>query len=195
MDSIEHQVWVLPEQTPLLLTTQNQNLLPSLGLEQGLRSWGVVKNYGGCIRGVRGKTGGDAEVHFSKLPDLQETTLLLMTWFACSSLHRKLNQSNTKTINLTVFRNDNSLCFNGKMKFEQKVMTTNTGKIICPDLEHFKDEENNQPEIHWYKVVCIGNILFKMCYEVTVKNSFWKGRFIFSRVWIRHLSCYTIGKV
>ncbi|PKK32523.1 interleukin 1 receptor, type I [Columba livia] len=64
---------------------------------------------------------------------------------------RKLNQSNTKTINLTVFKNDNSLCFNGKMKFEQKVMTTNTGKIICPDLEHFKDEENNQPEIHWYK--------------------------------------------
>uniref|UniRef100_A0A8C0FKT8 IL1R1 protein n=1 Tax=Bubo bubo TaxID=30461 RepID=A0A8C0FKT8_BUBBB len=64
---------------------------------------------------------------------------------------RSLNHSNKKTINLTVFKNDNGLCFNGKMKFEQKVMSTNTGKIICPDLEHFKDEDNNQPEVHWYK--------------------------------------------
>ncbi|XP_039246506.1 interleukin-1 receptor type 1 isoform X3 [Pipra filicauda] len=64
---------------------------------------------------------------------------------------RSLNHSNKKTINLTVFKNDNGFCFNGKMKFEQKVMSTNTGKIICPDLEQFKDEDNNQPEVHWYK--------------------------------------------
>ncbi|XP_054678165.1 interleukin-1 receptor type 1-like isoform X2 [Grus americana] len=64
---------------------------------------------------------------------------------------RSLNHSDKKTINLTVFKNDNSLCFNGKMKFEQKVMSTKTGKIICPDLEHFKDEDNNQPEVYWYK--------------------------------------------
>ncbi|NXX50604.1 IL1R1 protein, partial [Tricholaema leucomelas] len=64
---------------------------------------------------------------------------------------RSRNHSNKRTINLTVFKNDNGFCFNGKMKFEQKVMSTNTGKIICPDLEHFKDEDNNQPEVHWYK--------------------------------------------
>ncbi|XP_067994289.1 interleukin-1 receptor type 1 [Melanerpes formicivorus] len=64
---------------------------------------------------------------------------------------RSLNHSNKRTINLTVFKNDNGLCFNGKMKFEQRVMSTNTGKIICPDLEHFKDEDNHQPEVHWYK--------------------------------------------
>ncbi|XP_075380688.1 interleukin-1 receptor type 1-like isoform X1 [Mycteria americana] len=64
---------------------------------------------------------------------------------------RSLNHSNKKTINLTVFKNDNGLCFNGKMKFEQKVTSANTGKIICPDLENFKDEDNNQPEVHWYK--------------------------------------------
>lgn len=40
------------------------------------------------------------------------------------------------------------------MTFEQKVMSTNTGKITCPDLDHFKDEDNNQPEVHWYKVLC-----------------------------------------
>lgn len=46
------------------------------------------------------------------------------------------------------------------MKFEQKVISTNTGKIICPDLEQFKDEDNNQPEVHWYKVLnmCISYI-------------------------------------
>ncbi|XP_065533801.1 interleukin-1 receptor type 1-like isoform X4 [Lathamus discolor] len=64
---------------------------------------------------------------------------------------RSLNYSKKKTINLAVFKNDNRLCFNGKMRFEQKVTSRNTGKIICPDLEHFKDEDNNQPEVHWYK--------------------------------------------
>ncbi|XP_008496332.1 interleukin-1 receptor type 1 isoform X2 [Calypte anna] len=64
---------------------------------------------------------------------------------------RSLNHSNKKPINLSVFKNDNGLCFNGKMKFEQKVMSRNTGKIICPDLEYFKDEENDQPEVYWYK--------------------------------------------
>ncbi|NXH23337.1 IL1R1 protein, partial [Bucco capensis] len=64
---------------------------------------------------------------------------------------RNLNHSNKKAINLTVFRNDEGLCFNGKMKFEQKVVSTNTGNIICPDLEHFKDEGNQPPQVHWYK--------------------------------------------
>ncbi|XP_027639690.1 interleukin-1 receptor type 1-like isoform X1 [Falco biarmicus] len=63
---------------------------------------------------------------------------------------RSFNHSNKKTIHLTVFENDNGLCFNGKMKFEQKVTSTNAGKIICPDLEHFTDEDS-QPEVHWYK--------------------------------------------
>ncbi|XP_025904030.1 interleukin-1 receptor type 1-like [Nothoprocta perdicaria] len=64
---------------------------------------------------------------------------------------RRLNHSSKKSINLTVFKNDDGLCFNGKMKFEQKVMTTHTGKIICPDLEDFRDEDNSEPEVHWYK--------------------------------------------
>ncbi|NXI37497.1 IL1R1 protein, partial [Galbula dea] len=63
---------------------------------------------------------------------------------------RSLNHSNRQPISLTVFKNDNGLCFNGKMTYEQKVVST-AGKIICPDLEHFKDEDNNQPEVHWYK--------------------------------------------
>ncbi|KAM9567904.1 interleukin-1 receptor type 1-like isoform 4-T4 [Guaruba guarouba] len=64
---------------------------------------------------------------------------------------RSLNYSKKKTINLAVFKNDNGLCFNGKMRFEQKVTSRNTGKIICPDLEHFKDEDNGQHEVRWYK--------------------------------------------
>lgn len=48
---------------------------------------------------------------------------------------------------------------------------------------------------HVFQIYKIRNILFKMCYEVTVKSSFWKGRFIFSTVCVRHLSCYTVGEV
>ncbi|XP_065597195.1 interleukin-1 receptor type 1-like [Cyrtonyx montezumae] len=64
---------------------------------------------------------------------------------------RSLNRSKQKIINLKVFTNDNGLCFNGEMKYDQIVKSANAGKIICPDLENFKDEDNINPEIHWYK--------------------------------------------
>ncbi|POI26053.1 hypothetical protein CIB84_010196, partial [Bambusicola thoracicus] len=64
---------------------------------------------------------------------------------------RSLNRSKQKIINLKVFKNDNGLCFNGEMKYDQIVKSANAGKIICPDLENFKDEDNINPEIHWYK--------------------------------------------
>uniref|UniRef100_G3UP79 Interleukin 1 receptor type 1 n=1 Tax=Meleagris gallopavo TaxID=9103 RepID=G3UP79_MELGA len=64
---------------------------------------------------------------------------------------RSLNRSKQKIINLKVFKNDNDLCFNGEMKYDQIVKSANAGKIICPDLENFKDEDNINPEIHWYK--------------------------------------------
>ncbi|NXI62831.1 IL1R1 protein, partial [Anseranas semipalmata] len=64
---------------------------------------------------------------------------------------RGLNCSDQKTINLNVFKNDNGLCFNGKMKYDQTVNSANIGNIICPDLENFKDEENIKPEVYWYK--------------------------------------------
>lgn len=41
------------------------------------------------------------------------------------------------------------------MKYDQIVKSANVGKIICPDLENFKDEDNINPEIHWYKVLYI----------------------------------------
>ncbi|XP_032297763.1 interleukin-1 receptor type 1-like isoform X3 [Coturnix japonica] len=64
---------------------------------------------------------------------------------------RSLNRSKQKIINLKVFKNDNDMCFNGEMKYDQIVKSANSGKIICPDLENFKDEDNINPEIHWYK--------------------------------------------
>ncbi|XP_052520863.1 interleukin-1 receptor type 1-like [Tympanuchus pallidicinctus] len=64
---------------------------------------------------------------------------------------RSLNRSKQKIINLKVFENDNGLCFNGEMKYDQIVKSANIGKIMCPDLENFKDEDNINPEIHWYK--------------------------------------------
>ncbi|XP_072193465.1 interleukin-1 receptor type 1-like isoform X3 [Excalfactoria chinensis] len=64
---------------------------------------------------------------------------------------RSLNRTKQKIINLKVFKNDNGMCFNGEMKYDQIVKSANSGKIICPDLENFKDEDNINPEIHWYK--------------------------------------------
>jgi len=78
-----------------------------------------------------------------------------MTWLVFSSHYRSLNRSKQKIINLKVFKNDNGLCFNGEMKYDQIVKSANAGKIICPDLENFKDEDNINPEIHWYKVLCV----------------------------------------
>ncbi|NWU90725.1 IL1R1 protein, partial [Upupa epops] len=104
------------------------------------------------------KTGSTAPVTTERDARIHQREGLL--WFIPATLEdsglyecaiRSLNHSITKTVSLTVFKNDNSLCFNEKMKFEQKVVSTNTGKIICPDLEHFKDEDNNQPEVYWYK--------------------------------------------
>ncbi|NXV19092.1 IL1R1 protein, partial [Cepphus grylle] len=86
---------------------------------------------------------------------------------------RRLNHSNQKTIKLTVFENDNGLCFNGKMKFEQKVTSTNTGKIICPDLDVFKDEDNNQPEVHWYKECKPGFLEDKRLLLAEGENAVW----------------------
>ncbi|XP_074002320.1 interleukin-1 receptor type 1-like [Numenius arquata] len=86
---------------------------------------------------------------------------------------RRLNHTNHKTIKLTVFENDNGLCFNGKMKFEQKVTSTNTGKIICPDLDVFKDEDNNQPEVHWYKECKPGFLEDKRLLLAEGENAVW----------------------
>ncbi|NXE20061.1 IL1R1 protein, partial [Ardeotis kori] len=86
---------------------------------------------------------------------------------------RSLKKSNQKTINLTVFKNDNGLCFNGKMKYEQKVVSANTGKIICPDLEHFKDEDNNQPAVHWYKECKPGVLEDKRLVLAEGENAVW----------------------
>ncbi|NXU58069.1 IL1R1 protein, partial [Turnix velox] len=86
---------------------------------------------------------------------------------------RKLNHSDQKAINLTVFENDNGLCFNGKMKFEQKLTSTNAGKIICPELDVFKDEDNNQPEIQWYKECKSGFLEDKRLHLIEGKNAIW----------------------
>lgn len=91
------------------------------------------------------------------------------------------------------------------MKFEQKVTSTNTGKIICPDLEQFKDEDNNQPEVHWYKVLnmCISyiqgtksvilNVLWSNCEKQLLEG---KVYFVYSLskawMWIRFVKFWFI---
>nr|XP_006133233.1 interleukin-1 receptor type 1 [Pelodiscus sinensis]XP_006133235.1 interleukin-1 receptor type 1 [Pelodiscus sinensis]XP_006133236.1 interleukin-1 receptor type 1 [Pelodiscus sinensis]XP_025045496.1 interleukin-1 receptor type 1 [Pelodiscus sinensis]XP_025045497.1 interleukin-1 receptor type 1 [Pelodiscus sinensis] len=67
---------------------------------------------------------------------------------------RKSNSSIKNYIELNVFENNDGLCFNGEITYKQKVFMSigeTGGKITCPDLEYFKDENNTAPEIQWYK--------------------------------------------
>ncbi|XP_048348319.1 interleukin-1 receptor type 1-like [Sphaerodactylus townsendi] len=51
---------------------------------------------------------------------------------------------------LTVFQNSRDSCFNGKFALTQYVFTTLNGKIVCPDLNYFR-EENPILTVLWYK--------------------------------------------
>ncbi|XP_034613906.1 interleukin-1 receptor type 1-like isoform X2 [Trachemys scripta elegans] len=64
---------------------------------------------------------------------------------------RNSNSSDKEYLQLNVFKNNDGLCFNGETMYKQKVFMSIGGKITCPDLEYFYDENNTAPEIQWYK--------------------------------------------
>ncbi|XP_052520861.1 interleukin-1 receptor type 1-like isoform X5 [Tympanuchus pallidicinctus] len=51
---------------------------------------------------------------------------------------------------VTVFERTNGLCLNEKFAVEEVVFTSSSAKLVCPHLDHFRNEENNLP-VHWYK--------------------------------------------
>ncbi|XP_074847502.1 interleukin-1 receptor type 1-like [Carettochelys insculpta] len=59
--------------------------------------------------------------------------------------------SDKEYIQLNVVQYNDGLCFNGEITYKQKVFMSIGGKITCPDLEYFHDENNTAPEIQWYK--------------------------------------------
>ncbi|XP_067419680.1 interleukin-1 receptor type 1-like [Emydura macquarii macquarii] len=64
---------------------------------------------------------------------------------------RSSDSSDKEYIQLKVFKNDDGLCFNRETMYEQKVFMSIGGKITCPDMEYFNDENNTASEIQWYK--------------------------------------------
>ncbi|XP_054829883.1 interleukin-1 receptor type 1-like isoform X2 [Eublepharis macularius] len=53
-------------------------------------------------------------------------------------------------VKLTVFRNSNGSCFNAKFAIPQSVYTSTNSKIVCPNLNDFRNENHLLPVL-WYK--------------------------------------------
>ncbi|XP_039396679.1 interleukin-1 receptor type 1-like isoform X2 [Mauremys reevesii] len=68
-----------------------------------------------------------------------------------SSDMKNIYSSDKEYIQLHVFKNNDGLCFNGETMYKQKVFMSIGGKITCPNLEYFNDENDTVPEIQWYK--------------------------------------------
>ncbi|XP_034377763.1 interleukin-1 receptor type 1 isoform X2 [Arvicanthis niloticus] len=54
-------------------------------------------------------------------------------------------------ITVDVLENDPDLCYNTQASFPQRLLISEDGRLVCPYLEFFKDENNKLPQIQWYK--------------------------------------------
>ncbi|XP_051008703.1 interleukin-1 receptor type 1 [Acomys russatus] len=50
-----------------------------------------------------------------------------------------------------VLENDPGLCYNREATFPQRLHIAGNGALVCPNLHRFKDENNELPEVQWYK--------------------------------------------
>ncbi|XP_037663715.1 interleukin-1 receptor type 1 isoform X3 [Choloepus didactylus] len=65
-------------------------------------------------------------------------------------------------ITAKVVENEPNLCYSAQATFPQKLPISEDGRIVCPFMNFFKDENNEFPHIHWYKDCkpLLGNINF-----------------------------------
>ncbi|XP_055463531.1 interleukin-1 receptor type 1 isoform X2 [Psammomys obesus] len=54
-------------------------------------------------------------------------------------------------ITVKVLENDPGLCYNAQATFPQRLHIAGDGSLVCPYLDFFKDENNELPEVQWYK--------------------------------------------
>lgn len=45
------------------------------------------------------------------------------------------------------------LCYNERTVFTQRLLTSGDGQLVCPYLDFLKDENNELPQVQWYKVI------------------------------------------
>lgn len=59
--------------------------------------------------------------------------------------------------------NEPNLCYNTEAIFTQKLRIAGDGRLVCPHLDFFKDENNEFPTVKWYKD-CKPLILDNVCF-------------------------------
>ncbi|XP_042723015.1 interleukin-1 receptor type 1-like isoform X2 [Lagopus leucura] len=70
--------------------------------------------------------------------------------YECVISCRNLTSCSKMSTEVTVFERTNGLCLNEKFAVEEVVFTSSSAKLVCPHLDHFRNEENILP-VHWYK--------------------------------------------
>ncbi|XP_048208420.1 interleukin-1 receptor type 1 [Perognathus longimembris pacificus] len=54
-------------------------------------------------------------------------------------------------ITTSILENEPNLCYNSRAVFTQKLHLAGDGKLVCPHLDFFKDENEKLPTVQWYK--------------------------------------------
>ncbi|XP_031223185.1 interleukin-1 receptor type 1 isoform X1 [Mastomys coucha] len=54
-------------------------------------------------------------------------------------------------VTVNVLENDPGLCYNTQVSFPQRFHIARDGRLVCPYLNLFKDENNELPKVQWYK--------------------------------------------
>ncbi|KAM4866921.1 interleukin-1 receptor type 1 isoform 2-T6 [Thomomys bottae] len=71
-------------------------------------------------------------------------------------------------VTTNILENEPDLCYNTQLIFIQRLHIAGDGKLVCPRLEYFKDENKELPQVQWYKD-CKSLLLDNMPFSV-VKN-------------------------
>ncbi|XP_012875279.1 PREDICTED: interleukin-1 receptor type 1 isoform X2 [Dipodomys ordii] len=54
-------------------------------------------------------------------------------------------------ITTSILENEPDLCYNSQVIFTQRLHIAEDGKLVCPHLDFFKDENEELPQVQWYK--------------------------------------------
>lgn len=70
--------------------------------------------------------------------------------YECVISCRNLTSCSKMSTEVTVFERTDGLCLNEDFAVEEVVFTSSSARVVCPHLDHFRNEENILP-VRWYK--------------------------------------------
>lgn len=88
---------------------------------------------------------------------LQKEYCVFSSWKICKVSKlcyiscRNLTSCSKMSTEVTVFERTDGLCLNEDFAVEEVVFTSSSARVVCPHLDHFRNEENILP-VRWYKV-------------------------------------------